>query len=151
MFPFFNELDILELRLNILDKYVDRFVISESALTFSGQAKPLYFDENKHLFEKFKHKIIHNIVPNGAPDIDAFERDVYQKNSVKTGLSNCNDDDIIIFSDLDEIPNPDKLKGIFDNIKPDRVYHLAQRNFYFYLNYEEISGSCYHIVENLTM
>jgi len=140
-FPFFNELDILSLRLNILDGLVDRFVISESPLTFSGQPKPLYYQENKDLFKAFHHKIIHNIVPPGDLTINSFERDVYQKDGVKDGLINCNDNDIIIFSDLDEIPNPKKLEEIFKDFDPLKVYHMAQRNFYFYVNMEEISGS----------
>jgi beta-1,4-mannosyl-glycoprotein beta-1,4-N-acetylglucosaminyltransferase len=68
---FFNELDLLELRLNILDPYVDYFVISEATITFSGKAKPLYYLENKIRFKKFEDKIIHNIVndtPNNFTD-----------------------------------------------------------------------------------
>ena len=89
-FPFFNELDILDLRLNILDQYVDYFVLSESVLTFSGQSKPLYYEENKDLFKKFNHKIIHNIVPAGDLTINPFERDVYQKNAIKKVLKKKN-------------------------------------------------------------
>ena len=58
-FCFFNELELLELRLNILDDYVDFFVISEANVTHTGKPKPYYFDENKHMFSKFLHKIIH--------------------------------------------------------------------------------------------
>jgi beta-1,4-mannosyl-glycoprotein beta-1,4-N-acetylglucosaminyltransferase len=140
-FPFFNELDILSLRLNILDKYVDYFVISESSLTFSGEKKPLFYLDNKHLFEKFQKKIIHNIVEPGNILLNPFERDVYQKDSVKNALLNCNDNDVIIFSDLDEIPNPKRIEEIFENFDNQAIYHMAQRNFYFYLNLEEISGS----------
>ena len=62
VFPFFNEIDILEIRLNILEPFVDYFVISESTKAFQGQDKPLYYNENKEKFSKFNHKIIHNIV-----------------------------------------------------------------------------------------
>ena len=62
VFPFFNELDILELRLNILDPYVDYFVISEATQTYSGKPKPLYFQENKKRFEKWAHKIIYQVI-----------------------------------------------------------------------------------------
>jgi beta-1,4-mannosyl-glycoprotein beta-1,4-N-acetylglucosaminyltransferase len=51
VFPFFNELDILEIRLNILDPYVDCFILSEATKTFSGLDKPLYYQENKDRFE----------------------------------------------------------------------------------------------------
>ena len=57
-FQFFNELDILLLRMHILNDVVDKFVISESTVTFSGDAKPLYYEENKEMFQEFEHKII---------------------------------------------------------------------------------------------
>jgi len=66
-FIFFNELDLLELRLNILNDVVDYFVLTESPWTVSGNEKPLYYQENKDRFKKFNHKIIHNIteeIPN---------------------------------------------------------------------------------------
>ena len=62
IFSFFYELDLLEIRLNILDKYVDKFVIVESTESFMGKENKLYFDENKKRFEKWKHKIIHYVV-----------------------------------------------------------------------------------------
>ncbi len=64
VFSFFNELDLLEIRLNILDPYVDYFVLSEATETFSGNKKPLYYLENKDRFKKWNHKIIHNIIDN---------------------------------------------------------------------------------------
>jgi beta-1,4-mannosyl-glycoprotein beta-1,4-N-acetylglucosaminyltransferase len=63
-FIFYNEIDLLTYRLNILNDIVDKFVIVESTYTFSGKEKKLYFNENKHLFEKFNEKIIHIIVDN---------------------------------------------------------------------------------------
>ena len=61
IFTFFNELDLLEIRLEILDPVVDKFVLIECTETFSGKPKPLYYNENKHLFKKWEHKIIHHI------------------------------------------------------------------------------------------
>ena len=60
-FLFYNELDVLELRLNILNDVVDYFVLSESPMTLSGNPTPLLYLENKEKFSKFNHKIIHNI------------------------------------------------------------------------------------------
>ena len=74
-FQFFNELDILLLRMHILNDVVDRFVISESTVTFSGDAKPLFYEENKEMFKEFQHKIIHNVVDDTPMDCDAFTRD----------------------------------------------------------------------------
>lgn len=139
-FQFFNELDILKLRLHIMSPIVDKFVISEATTTFSSMPKPLYYEENKEMFKEFEDKIIH-IVVDDTPPGDTHVRDTFQKSAVGRGLVNCNDDDIIIFSDLDEIPNPEKIKEILPNFQDDKIYHFAQRLFYCYLNMEEVSGN----------
>ena len=72
-FSFFNELDILEMRLNILDPHVDFFVLIESEETFSGKPKPLYFELNQERFAKWKDRIIHFIVKSKEFP-DAFQR-----------------------------------------------------------------------------
>lgn len=69
-FNFFNELDLLEIRLNILNNYVDYFVIVESTLTHSGQPKELFFEKNKERFKKFEHKIIHYTISNPLKNFD---------------------------------------------------------------------------------
>lgn len=139
-FQFFNELDILNIRLHVLAPYVDKFVISEATETFSGLKKPLYYEENKHMFQEFQDKIIHVVVED-TPEGDTHTRDTFQKNAVTRGLVNCTDDDIIIFSDLDEIPNPEKIQEILQIFQRDKIYHFAQRLFYCYLNMEEVSGN----------
>ena len=68
VFTFFNELDLLEIRLNILSPYVDYFVIIEATETFSGQPKPLIYEKNKARFEKFKDKIIHYVITDTPKD-----------------------------------------------------------------------------------
>ena len=139
-FQFFNELDILKIRLNVLSPVVDRFVISEATETFSGLKKPLYYEENKEMFAEFADKIIHVVVED-TPQGDTHYRDTFQKNAVTRGLKDCTDDDVVIFSDLDEIPNPDKIREILQDFQNDKIYHFAQRLFYCYLNMEEVSGS----------
>lgn len=142
-FQFFNELDILKIRLNVLSPVVDRFVISEATETFSGLEKPLYYEENKAMFAGFRDKIIH-VVVDDTPRGDGWgthERDTFQKNAVTRGLKDCTDEDIVIFSDLDEIPNPDKIREILQDFQEDKIYHFAQRLFYCYLNMEEVSGN----------
>lgn len=139
-FQFFNELDILKIRLEVLSPVVDKFVISEATETFSGLKKPLYYEENKELFRKFEDKIIH-VVVDDTPKGGTHERDTFQKNAVTRGLKDATDEDIIIFSDLDEIPNPEKIKEILADFKENKIYHFAQRLFYCYLNMEEVSGS----------
>lgn len=140
-FQFFNELDILKMRMHILNDVVDKFVISESTVTFSGDKKPLYYNENKEMFKEFEHKIIHKIVSDTPMDCDAFTRDHHQKCAVARGVEGCNDDDVIIFSDVDEIPNPDTLKKLIPTMEHGKIYAMAQRLFYCYLDMEEVSGN----------
>lgn len=139
-FQFFNELDILLMRMHILNDVVDKFVISESTVTFSGDPKPLFYAENKEMFREFEHKIIHNVVEDTPMDCDAFTRDHHQKCAVARGLSGCSPEDIVIFSDVDEIPNPETLKKWIPRVEEGRIYMLAQRLFYCFLNMEEVSG-----------
>ena len=126
-FQFFNELNLLELRLNTLDPVVDFFVITESTVTFSGELKPLYYLENKNLFSKFHHKIIHIVVDDTPNDgsVSAFDRDAYQKTARSRGLKNCSKNDVIIYSDLDEIPNPEKIRKTIFVSKTNIVFHYA--------------------------
>jgi len=77
IFCFFNELDLLEIRLNILDDYVDYFVIYEAPQTFSGNPKPLYFQENRQRFKKWEHKIIHYVVENVPGNEDDLKGRLY--------------------------------------------------------------------------
>ena len=143
-FPFFNELDLLEIRLNYLDSVVDYFVLCESTITFSGLPKKLFYNENKHLFEKFGHKIIHVVVddtPKEYVKTNPFKTDQHQRNSVIKGLKSCTDDDIIISSDLDEFPNIDRIKNLKEFYEPDVLFHLAQNMYYYYFNLKETSGN----------
>lgn len=162
-FCFFNELEILELRLNILDPVVDKFVICESTVTHTGQPKRMFFEENKDRFSKFLHKIIHlqiSDTPNDFVNLPEsndeyvkeiygfiektkcfdratqqhYGRDFFQKECIRRGLTDCNDDDIIISSDCDEIPNPkvlSKLDRFFDS---NLFYTFNQNTYYYYLN-----------------
>ena len=142
VFPFFNELDILDIRLNLLDPYVDCFIISEATKTFSGLEKPLYFEENKERFSKFSHKIIHNIVEDTtSPDLHPYQRDVFQKDNIKKViLENTSDDDIIIWSDVDEVPNPEAIEELETYFQQNAIFHFAQENCMGYLNLVEVGG-----------
>ena len=82
-FQFFNELDILKLRMHVLNDVVDKFVISEATVTFSGEKKPLYFQENREMFREFEDKIIHKVVDDTPMDTSAFMRDSHQKCAVE--------------------------------------------------------------------
>src|SRR2546430_413979 len=107
-FIFSYELELLDLRLALLDDIVDYFVIVESSQTLTGYPKQLVYKENEVRFEKYKKKIIYLECPRRT-DMTAWEYEYFQRNYIKEGLVQCNDDDIILISDLDEIVNLKKV------------------------------------------
>ena len=128
-FSYWDEDLLLDLRLNILDKYVDFFVIVEGNKTWQDNPKNLRFDINR--FSKFKEKIIYVPVTNMPSGINPYLRENFQRNSIMRGLEHCKDDDFIIISDLDEIPNPDQLKKFN---KKMRYAVFKQSHFYYKFN-----------------
>jgi beta-1,4-mannosyl-glycoprotein beta-1,4-N-acetylglucosaminyltransferase len=122
-FMFYNELDILELRLELLDRYVDRFVLVEAEVNHVGGAKELFFQKNKERFAKWLPKIEHVIVTaEEAPkDPNPWSREKYQRECILRGLDGVPDESIVMISDVDEIPNLDiiqfeKLEHIFTSV-----------------------------------
>lgn len=140
--PFFNELDILKLRMQILSPYVDCFVLEEASVTFSGEPKEMVFAKHRELFAEFADKIRYVAVEDSPMEgVTTHERDKYQKNQLIRALSDAQPEDIIVFSDVDEIPDPDTLARVLKDFDPEKIYHFAQRMFYCFLNMEEISGN----------
>jgi beta-1,4-mannosyl-glycoprotein beta-1,4-N-acetylglucosaminyltransferase len=156
-FIFYNELDLLNYRLNILNDVVDYFVLVESTHTFTGKEKELYFNENKNLFEKFKHKMIHVILddfPFKYPNInynnnEQWENERFQRNCIDRGIQklSLDDDDIIIISDLDEIPDPSTLQKIKNNEIIITINALNMDFYYYNLNSKKQGRT--HIVKIL--
>ena len=146
-FMYFNEDVILDLRLNTLDKYVDYFVIVESSFTHKGDKRKLQFDDKK--FKKFKNKIIYltydkkpeNIkeILNDEHEDDKSRKYIFnsmlrenaQRNFILNGLKDANEEDLILISDVDEIPNLEKLE--IDNINK-KIIMFKQEMFYYKFN-----------------
>ena len=131
-FIFNHEIELLEIRFNILNNYVDKFVITEGDLTFSGKPKKKYFLENRDKFSKWEDKIIHNeiqIPPLQSP----WDREIYSRNSVMN-LDIFEDDDLVLTSDRDEIPNPEVLKYASEWINHDTHFTFQQSGYHGYLN-----------------
>lgn len=137
-FLFYNELDLLEIRLNVLKDVVDTFVLVECPHTFTGKEKPLYFQENKDRFKDFN--IVHHVVteydldnarksPNVGNGEHWWAREFAQKEAMLDALNFCSDDDIVFISDLDEIWNPNMQIYTDDN-----VYRPIQTAYHYYLN-----------------
>ena len=148
-FMYFDEETVLELRLNILDKYVDYFVIVESSFTHKGDKRDLKFNHQK--FKKFKDKLIYITYDEEPPEIrknlinekdneaiksfkyieNAILRENGQRNEVLKGLESAKDDDIILISDVDEIPNLEKLDLTKIN---EKILLFKQDMFYYKFN-----------------
>jgi beta-1,4-mannosyl-glycoprotein beta-1,4-N-acetylglucosaminyltransferase len=150
-FTLFNELDLLEIRLRIMNDKVDYFVIAEANKTHTGKDKPLYFEQNRERYNEFLNKIIYIPVtdmPNVEIDLNrwsgsgkskennpAWILERHQRDCLKRGLINIKDDDIIIISDLDEIIDP---KILDTNIQG--VYKAELKWCCFFAN--RVKGTC---------
>ncbi len=151
---YFDEDLLLDLRLNILDKHVKKFIITEATYTHNGNPKKLNFNPNN--FKKFKDRITYIVVDTPPPNLlkindkdssdtkgeklilNGMARDYFQRESLARGLKDLSEDDLIIISDLDEIPN---LNGLnFESIK-NKIIIFNQKMFYYKLNlfYEEFN------------
>ena len=143
-FMYFDEEIVLDLRLNMLDPYVDYFVIVESIFTHNGERRELKFNHEK--FKKFKKKIIYLIYDEKPEDIEeindgdseneksrkfilnAAYRENGQRNFITKGLGGAEDDDLILISDVDEIPNLEN-----SNLKKiNREITLFKQNMFYY-------------------
>ena len=162
-FRFFNELDLLEIRFNLLYDYVDHFVITECPYTIMGDEKPLYYWENRKRFDKFNDKVVHDVMedipndfsnyierngyhtPYGDINISCnqrsidiplrYQRDMYARDYTAYSIekAGAKSEDIIITSDADEIINPLILENV-DWFDGYNHYVALQRCFYYKLN-----------------
>ena len=136
-FMYFDEDLMLDIRLNTLFDHVDKFVICEATLDHAGNSKKLNFDIKK--FSKFKDKINYIVVDDLPKIVDSFKknwhtahyRDQYQRNALSRGIENYEDNDLIMISDLDEIPNPSKF---IEFNKSSKYVCFVQKNFSLKLN-----------------
>jgi beta-1,4-mannosyl-glycoprotein beta-1,4-N-acetylglucosaminyltransferase len=144
---FFDEEVVLDVRLNTLNEFVDYFVIVESKFTHKGDTRELKFNHKK--FEKFKHKIIYLIYDEESEQIEkineednnnekakkyimnALYRENGQRNYIQEGLASAGEDDFILISDVDEIPDLSKLD--FKKIKK-KIILFKQNMFYYKFN-----------------
>ena len=153
-FMYFDEDLLLDLRLNTLDNFVKKFVITEATYTHNGSKKKLNFEINK--FKKFKDKIIYLVIDKQPENIinlsnndtkeqrgeklilNGMARDYFQRECLIKGINKAEDDDLILISDLDELPNLNELD--FKNIK-NNIIIFEQKMFYYKLNllYEDFS------------
>jgi Glycosyltransferase family 17. len=143
-FMYYDEDLVADLRFNILNKYITEFIVVESKFTHSGEKRELLFDINK--YSKFKNKINYIILENEPENLEtindkdsidkknskyimnALKRENFQRNAISRGLKEVNPDDLILISDVDEIPDLSNLD--LKNINDEIV--LFKQNFYYY-------------------
>ena len=144
---YFDEDLLLDIRLNTLNNFVKKFIITEATYTHNGTPKKLKFDINK--FNKFKDKIIYIVVDNQPSNILSFSdndtkekrgeklilngmaRDYFQRENLSRGIEKADDGDLIFISDLDEIPN---LKNLDFSMIKNNIIIFEQKMFYYKLN-----------------
>ena len=140
---YFDEDLVLDFRLNILKDHVNNFVIAEATKDHTGKDKKLNFNINN--FSKFKDRITYLIVDDLPMNIRSFKknwpvhhlRDQHQRNSIARGFKNYSDDDLIMISDIDEIPDPKKIS----EFKITNKYAcFMQKNFQSKLNLQNITN-----------
>ncbi len=138
-FMYFDEDMLLDLRLNIMNKFVDKFIICEATYNHKGLNKNLNFDIKK--FKKFEDKIIYIVLNEQPPDLKSIEknnisnilhnsitRDIFQRNYLMKKIENFEENDLILISDLDEIPNLENFKKI------KNINIFCQKMFFYKFN-----------------
>lgn len=135
---FNGEYDLLEIRLNILNDFVDQFIIVEAPVTFSGKLKPLYFEKHKSRYAPWIHKIKYHIaeyneemweearVSPNTGGVEHWMREFAQRECIKEAMTHLSDEDICYIGDCDEIWKPQEIG--------DDVYKLEQLSYSYFLN-----------------
>jgi len=133
-FLYSNEDLILDVRLNTLSDYVSRFVIVEANKDHQGKEKKLNFNINN--FQKFKNKITYLVIDDFPKNLTNWQRENYQRNFISNGLHDAQEDDYIIISDVDEIPNLENI----DSIKKNKYSVFEQKMHYYKFNLLNITN-----------
>lgn len=145
--PFFNEIELLKIRVELLYEHVDGFVICESNLTHPGDPKPYHFEERQAEFTPWMDKITYLKFQPDTTGLDfsikdqafnpasaAWRMERAQRNAIAQYSAHFNDDDIFIVSDLDELANPEIIDAIRSGaIQIDKA-RLEMQMHYYYLN-----------------
>ena len=143
-FQYFNEENILDIRFNILNEFVDNFIIVESTINHQGKSKKLNFNINN--YKRFKNKINYIVVDDTPENIKRPHEggeslvEQHQRNSIMKGLKKANDNDLVILSDVDEIPDLRKLNEFDKN----NYAVFSQKMFMYKLNLLNLKENNWH-------
>jgi len=137
-FLFFNELDLLKIRLEELRNVVDRFVLVESSRTFSGARKPLYYQLYRDIFSEYGDRMTHHVVS----DMPRFAttsrhlREHHQRDAISVALveAGCKPEDVVLVSDVDEIPRGDSISEALGMLRSKDLVIFEQIHHQYYVN-----------------
>jgi beta-1,4-mannosyl-glycoprotein beta-1,4-N-acetylglucosaminyltransferase len=160
-FTFFNELDLLEIRLRLLEDVVDRFVLVEADRTFSNQPKPMWFAENRPRFARWDGRITYVRMEHDATGLDFSRPSFYtptlgpwflerrQRDGFAVINAELADDDVVLVSDVDEVPSPESVREAVDRFvrQPGRTpgYVFRQLMHHYYLNMQSTGLDRVHL------
>ena len=137
-FTFFNEFDLLELRLRELYDHVDHFVLVEANRTFQNNSKPFYFIDNLKRFEPYLNKIIHYTVADMPENTDAWGRERYQRDAIARAVVDSDPEDVIMIGDVDEIPRVETTQRLRESRQSIWGFRMPLFNFKFnYMMYTQ--------------
>jgi hypothetical protein len=134
-FTFYNEFDLLELRLQELWNIVDYFVIAEADITHQNNPKSFNLRDNWHNFQQYSNKIRYIMISDMPHSDNTWINEGFQRTALSRGLNDLQPDDVVIVSDIDEIPRPSAIKFIKEDENNHDRYILGMPICYFKFNY----------------
>lgn len=144
--PFKNELDVLEIRLGTIGHLIDRFVIAEATVDQRGRPKPLVFPQHRERFAPWLDRIEYVVVddmPTGDRHEDDVARERFQRDAVMRGMPGLRPDDVVYLSDLDEIPYPQELESVLDQVADTGTGSRFAMDLHVYaLNWRWLDRGC---------
>jgi len=147
-FTFFNELDVLEFRLQEMYETTDKFIIAEANMSHSGKPKEYILLDNWERFKPYADKIVRIAVDDFPETQDSWVREKFQRNALARGLTDLKEDDLVIVSDLDEIPRAEMIELIKGDENNYHRYILGIPMFQYKINYMKYHerGKQYNII-----
>jgi hypothetical protein len=131
-FTFYNELDLLEIRLEEMWDTVDYFVIVEANTTYQSNSKSFYLKDNWMRYKKYHSKIRHILIDDMPMNPNPWVNEKFQRSSINRGLTDLSPDDIVIVSDVDEIPRSSIVNNLKNNFTKDRyIFQIPMHCFRF--------------------
>jgi len=137
-FTFFNEFDLLRIRWEELRNSVDSFMLSESTMTFSAKSKPLHFRDSGIQYPHLTGIAIDDMPTTG----NAWSRESLQRIKIMDYLADYSDDDIVMISDVDEIPHHEIVDDLEDILTEFERVRFVHPTFYYYLNGRRCDAKC---------